>query len=313
MIFFLMAIGVGAIMFLGLYFVVMTKLAPKTRTRQRMRNLKMTSAATEEERRKAMSMEAVPFIERTLIPLFRWVERVLGRFAPKAIYAMLEQKIIRAGKSGVWSVNAFAGFWVLSIFAFGFLMFYLVWDNSATLVQRILMLAMGVVFGGAAPFIFLQTLIDKRKKEIQRQLPEVLDLLSVSVQAGLSFDGAVANIVERMKGALPEECERMLQDIRLGMVRRTALRNMAKRCDLQDVSLFTTSIIQAEQLGASISNTLVIQADNIRERRRQYIKGEALKAPVKILFPLILFIFPALMIVIGFPIMMSLMNAFANQ
>lgn len=313
MIYFLLAVGSGLVFLLGLYFIVITRLAPRTRTRQRMRTLRAATATTEEARRQALDVSRIPFGERVLLPFFRWLEKNLGRFAPRGIYAMLERHIMLAGKSGVWSVNAFATMWVISILGFGFLMFFLNMESRAQMIQKAMMIMMGLVFGGALPFMFLRTLIDRRKQEIMRQLPEVLDLLSVSVQAGLSFDGGLANITERMKGAFPEECDRLLQDIRIGMTRRDALRAMAARCDLQDVSLFVTSIIQAEQLGASISQTLVMQAANIRERRRLYVRGEALKAPIKILFPLILFIFPALLVVIGVPIALSLMKAFSNM
>ena len=135
-----------------------------------------------------------------------------------------------------------------------------------------------------------------------------MDLLCVSVQAGLSFDGALMKITERMKGPLVDEFRRMQDDVRMGIVRRTALRSMAARCDVQDVSLFTTSIIQAERLGTSMGKTLKNQADNIRERHRQYVKAEAMKAPVKIIFPLVAFIFPAFFVVALMPAILSLMK-----
>ena len=100
----------------------------------------------------------------------------------------------------------------------------------------------------------------------------------------------------------------MQEDIRMGMVRRTAMHNVASRCKVQDVSLFMTSLIQAERLGTSMGKTLKNQADNIRERRRQYVKAEAMKAPVKIIFPLVLFIFPALFVVALIPSLLNLMK-----
>jgi len=141
-----------------------------------------------------------------------------------------------------------------------------------------------------------------------RQLPEVLDLLCVSVQAGLSFDAALRKITVRMKGPLIDEFKHFQDDVRMGMIRRNAMKNLAARCDLQDVSLFMTALIQAEKLGSSMGKTLKNQADNIRERRRQYIKAKAMRAPIKILFPLILFIFPAIFVVTLFPALLSLLK-----
>ena len=159
------------------------------------------------------------------------------------------------------------------------------------------------------PFSILNIITQKRQKAIQKQLPELLDLLCVSVQAGLSFDGAMRKIVERMEGPLIDECRKMLDDIRMGAVRRQALRLMGERCDVQDVALFTTAVIQAERLGTSMATTLNNQAENMRERRRQYIKAEALKAPVKIVFPLIMFIFPTLFVVTLLPAILGLSDS----
>ena len=137
---------------------------------------------------------------------------------------------------------------------------------------------------------------------------EILDLLCVSVQAGLSFDASLHKITGRMKGPLVDEFRRFQDDVSMGMIRRTAMKNMAVRCELQDVSLFMTALIQAEKLGTSMGKTLRNQSDNIRERRRQYVKAQAMKAPVKIVFPLVLFIFPAIFVVALVPTLLSLMK-----
>ena len=173
--------------------------------------------------------------------------------------------------------------------------------------QGLVLFLLGIL-GGLMPVVFLNTTIQRRQKQIEHQLPEVLDLLCVSVQAGLSFDAALSKITARMKGPFIDECRRMQDDIRMGVVRRTAMRSMADRCGLEDVSLFMTSIIQAERLGTSMGKTLKNQADNIRERRRQYVKAQAMKAPVKIVFPLVLFIFPAIFVVTLVPSLLYLLK-----
>ena len=139
-------------------------------------------------------------------------------------------------------------------------------------------------------------------------MPEFLDLLCVSVQAGLSFDGAVAKICARMEGPLIDEFRRFQNDVGLGMTHQYALNQVAKRCDLEEVYLFTTSVIQAERLGTSMTRTLKVQADNMRDRHRQWVRGEALKAPVKIIFPMVLFIFPSIFVVLLFPSVLTIVR-----
>ena len=162
--------------------------------------------------------------------------------------------------------------------------------------------------GAAVPFAVLNSTIRNRQRALRKQLPEFLDILCVSVQAGLSFDGAVGKMIRRMHGPLIEEFKRVQNDVALGMTHQYALTNMARRCDLEEIYLFTTSVIQAEKLGTSMTRTLKQQADNMRDRHRQQVKAEALKAPVKIIFPMVLFIFPSMFVVLLFPAMWFLLQ-----
>ena len=166
----------------------------------------------------------------------------------------------------------------------------------------------GTIAGAYLPFLVLNIKINKRKKLLRRQLPEFLDLLCVSVQAGLSFDGAVSKIVKRYTGILSEEFKHAQDEIKFGMTKQHALTQLAKRCDIEEIYLFTTSVLQAERLGTSMAQTLSLQADNIRERHRQYVKTEAMKAPVKILFPMVFFIFPSIFVVLLFPAMITIIK-----
>jgi tight adherence protein C len=177
-------------------------------------------------------------------------------------------------------------------------------------VQVAMCLLLGAILGGAMPMVMINSAISRRKKRMLRQLPELLDLMCVSVQAGLTFEAAIRKIIQRTTGDLIDEFSVAMDDMQMGMPRRQALRSMASRCDLQELSLFVTSLIQSERLGTSIGGTLTIQANNMRERRRQAVKAEALKAPIKILFPLVLFIFPALFVVILMPVVLTLIKHF---
>ena len=297
------------IVFMLLYFFVMTRLVPKTQMHQRLRKLQYGSQA-QAERASDSNLADIPFVERTIVPLFQSISKMLLVFAPKGIYERIERRIILAGKQGVWSVSSFACGWVLSVGACLMLAFLFVSGRDFPFIQRVALLALGGAMGALLPFAMLNSIIRKRQKLILRQLPEFLDLLCVSVQAGLSFDSGVTKILSRMKGPFIDECERMQRDMRMGMMRKHSLQQMARRCDVPEVYLFTTAIIQAERLGTSMANTLVIQAENMRERRRQAAKAEALRAPVKILFPLVLFIFPALFVIVLLPSVLSLMKFF---
>ena len=248
------------------------------------------------------------FFGRVLKPLMNKAAEKIHSLAPSQVHAMFERQIFLSGKQGIWSVKRLIVMWFVSIIigtAAGFLITTYV---EYTFLHETLIFVSGGIIGAILPFLRLQIMIGERKKAIRRQLPEFLDLLCVSVQAGLSFDGAVSKITGRMKGPLVDEFKKMKNDVNLGMTRRYALTQVAKRCDLEEVYLFTTSIIQAEKLGTSMSRTLKLQSDNIRDRHRQYVKAQALKAPVKIIFPMVLFIFPSIFVVLLFPSIIMLIK-----
>lgn len=258
--------------------------------------------------------QRVAFKERVIRPVTKWVEERLQKLAPEAIKEQIEEKIFLAGKTGAWSATRLITGWCfsLAICSIGAL-FFLQHHAGLNPAQRFLVICLGVFIGAGIPFAVLNSKIRQRQKAIRRQLPEFLDLLCVSVQAGLSFDGAIYKMIRRMKGPLIDEFSRMQQDVSLGMTHQYALTNLAKRCDLEEIYLFTTSIIQAEKLGTSMTRTLKTQADNMRDRHRQWVKTEAMKAPVKILFPMILFIFPSMFVVLLFPAMYQLMQNLSNR
>ena len=299
---------IGAIfIFLLVYYLVMTKLLPRTEIRQRMRNIRDVTQG-QRSRSGGVDLSDIPLAERTVLPFFKSISGALLFFAPKGIYERLEKRIMLAGKQGVWSATAFVCGWVLSVVGCLLLAFFFLSGMKMPFIQRVALLAAGGAAGAFLPFAMLNSLIRARQKKILRQLPDFLDLLCVSVQAGLSFDGSVRKIIARMKGPLIEECERMQRDMQMGMPRKRSLQQMAKRCDVQEVYLFTTSVIQSERLGTSMANTLENQAANMRERRRQTAKAEALRAPVKIVFPLVFFIFPAMFVVVLLPSLLFLIK-----
>ena len=253
------------------------------------------------------------FFRRVIRPLMSKLEERFQRFTPSEIRLQLEDKIFRIGKVGIWNVKRLVTIWCLSIVAATILAIITVQSMMLHPLQKIFMILLGAVMGAGIPFAMLNSAIRNRQKAIRKQLPEFLDILCVSVQAGLSFDGAVGKMTKRMHGPLIDEFKRMQNDVALGMTHQYALTNLAQRCDLEEVYLFTTSIIQAEKLGTSITRTLQTQADNMRDRHRQNVKAQALKAPVKIIFPMVLFIFPSIFVILLFPAMVSLIRAFTGK
>ena len=294
------------LIFFVLYYIIKTKVLPGNQVHQRLKDLQGTGERVTTAH--ADELAKTPFLDRTIVPMLRNFEKFMVRFAPSGIHNTVEQKLMLAGLSHKWSPNGFITMWLISMGIF-FGIAYIVTTKKATpYLTSVLFYWLSVAIGALLPFSFLNTTIRKRQKSMEKQLPEVLDLLSVSVQAGLSFDGALRKITERSTGPLIEEFKRMQQDVRMGAPKARALQAMARRCDVDDLYLFITAVVQAERLGTSMGKTLNNQADNMRERRRQKAKAEALKAPIKIIFPLVLFIFPAIFVVTLLPSVLAMLR-----
>lgn len=172
--------------------------------------------------------------------------------------------------------------------------------------------AAGTVLGLQLPEFWLSRTITRRKKALEKALPDVLDLLSVSVEAGLGFDGAVQKVSEKFSEPTSDEFGSFLKEVRLGKPRADALRNLAQRTGLPDMQTFVAAIIQADQLGVSLSKILRIQSEQMRIKRKQKAEERAMQTPIKLLFPLILFIFPTLFVVILGPLVISFLTTFSK-
>ena len=312
---FLFSVSLSVLVFLILYGFLRQTIRQQQELSARVRSLGETATRPQLRQRRRegraggqRSMKDIPFVERVIRPALESMQKRILSMTPRAISEAAALKLALAGKSRQMKPATFLIICFISAVALGALTFMLLMNSPKAFVQKVVFQILGVVFGGFLPLVILDLVIKKRQEAILRQLPEVLDLLCVSVQAGLSFDASLSKITERMVGPLIDEFRRFQEDIHMGMLRRNAMKNLSTRCGVQEVSLFMTSLIQAERLGASLGKTLKDQADNMRERRRQYIKAQAMKAPVKIVFPLILFIFPALFVVILVPTAMSLMK-----
>jgi tight adherence protein C len=169
-----------------------------------------------------------------------------------------------------------------------------------------------LVFAGfsfVVPQFWLSSKVTKRQKAMRKSLPDLLDLLTVSVEAGLGFDQAMQKVIERMKNPLTEEFDRMLQEMKLGSTRKDALRALSARAQVTELDSLIAAIIQADALGVSIGQILRVQSDQLRTKRRQMIEEMAQKLPIKMLFPMIFFIFPTIFIVTLGPIAIKVMKS----
>lgn len=166
----------------------------------------------------------------------------------------------------------------------------------------------GALYGFKFPDIWLSMKIRSRQNEIQMFMPDMIDLITVSVEAGLGLDAAIQRVAGRFPNALSEEFQRAMQEVRLGRTRVDALRDMARRVEVADLTSFITSLVQAELLGIAIANVLRVQSERLREKRSQRAREQAQKAPIKLVFPLVLFIFPALFVVILGPALIQVLS-----
>jgi tight adherence protein C len=221
----------------------------------------------------------------------------------------IDAKLERAGYPGGLRGADWVGVKLMSLIAFAVLAFLLgLLIGKGAIVLGLLFMIVGGAVGYIAPEFWLGKKIAARSMAMVLQLPDALDLLTISVEAGLGFDAALAKVVEKMEGPLVDEFRQALAEVRMGRTRREALRDVANRADAQPVSNFIGAIVQAEQLGVPIAKVLQIQSNQLRIERRQRAEEAAAKAPVKMLFPMVGCIFPTIFIVILGPAIVTVMG-----
>lgn len=251
-----------------------------------------------------------PFSQRIIKPILEGIAQILGRLTPHRNIEETRRKLELAGKPYGWGPTEFLGIRGLAGILLATLTFLLLTLTGQYLPKRFLATA---VAGGLGfyvlPTLWLSSQIRRRQTEILKALPDALDLLTISVEAGLGFDAALSKVAEKWENELSLAFIRVIQEIQMGKLRREALRDMADRMDVSDVSSFVAAIIQADQLGVSIAKVLRIQSEQMRIRRRQRAEEKAHQAPVKMLFPMVFLIFPALLVVLLGPAILVVMNS----
>jgi tight adherence protein C len=264
---------------------------------------------------RAMTLEELelqqPFSQRVLAPAARSVLAVLGKYGPKQSAERLRVNLQMAGNPGGITPAMFVGLRVVLALALGVII-TLVTFRTMALPQALMYSAIGFLLGYMLPVYWLGSKMKARKKSITKALPDALDLLCISVEAGLAFDLALQRVTQKWDDELSREFKKVLSDIRLGRTRREALKDLAQRTGVEDVQTFTAAVIQADQLGVSMSKILRLQSDQMRVRRRQRAEELAQQAPIKMLFPLVFLIFPALFVVILGPAVPRIMSSFGG-
>jgi len=240
-----------------------------------------------------------PFFDRTLRPLAKRLSGTVGRFTSASFSDRTEKRLAMAGNPGDIKTSDWLGIKAVAAIVFA-IVFFLLFELllNAGPVMAILLSVAGLMVGYIAPEFWLGRRVKARQKAILLGIPDALDLLTISVRAGLAFDAALGKVIEKLKGPLTDEFRRALAEVRVGKPRREALRDIVPRTDVQPLSNFISAVIQAEQLGVSISKVLQVQSEQLRIERRQRAEEQAAKAPIKMLFPLVGCIFPSLFVII---------------
>lgn len=250
------------------------------------------------------------FRNRVFLPLWMEAKKSLSKRLPNKQVEKLDKQLVQAGnplrmKSADYRMVQLA-------FLIGMplvLLFYgLLLGFQGT--SLFIFLFIGSLIGIVLPRYYIKMKMVERKKRASKELPDFVDLLSVSLEAGLGFDSALSKVIGKQDGILAKEFRRCLEELRLGLTRKEALMGVRDRLDVEEISSFINSVLRAEKLGVGMVQVLRILTVDVRERRRQKAEETAMKAPIKILFPLVFFIFPSLFIVILGPVAIQLIHQF---
>ncbi len=254
-----------------------------------------------------------PISERLSAPVVDFVGRMGSRFNPPELVESIRKKHLQAGIYDVNKVERFLAFRVLGLLFIPVWIAIMVLWNPFNLsgFSFIGVTALGAAIGYLGPTASLNKKVEARQKAIRQSLPDVMDLLVISVEAGLGFEQALDRVIKNVPGPLSDEFSRMLGESRAGSSRADALRAMDERCGMEEVRSFTLAMIQADQFGVSIGRVLRSQADELRVKRRQAAQEKAQQAPVKMMIPMVFCIFPALFVVVLGPAIISIMENFS--
>ncbi|MBO8171878.1 MAG: type II secretion system F family protein [Bacillaceae bacterium] len=256
--------------------------------------------------------EEKSLMERAIVPLTNEVRKKVGSKISGGKKDELELKLLQAGNPFNLTPVDFRLIQILFVIIIPIILagyFFLIGYST---LQVILVLMVGVAFSLWYPQFYLQQKAKKRRMQALKELPDFLDLLTVSMEAGLGFDSSIGKIVEKEHGVLGEEFSRYLDEIRIGRNRRESLNSLKERMNLDELTGVINGILQADRMGIGMVNVLRIQSDELRDKRKQRAEEAAMKAPIKMLFPLVIFIFPSIFIVLLAPTIIQLVEMFTS-
>jgi tight adherence protein C len=251
-----------------------------------------------------------PFSERVIVPVIRRIGEFSARFTPQKAIQDTARRLELAGNP--WPIDAatfLAIRFILAVVLAGFLIAVVIISPPSNPNDNFMYIGGAAFAGFYLPHLMLSSRITRRQKEIRKAMPDALDLLTICVEAGLGFDAALSKVSEKWENELSLAFARVIREVQLGKVRREALKDMSERLGIPEMTSFVAAIIQSEQLGVSMAKVLRIQSDQMRVKRRQRAEEEAHKAPVKMIIPMALLIFPSIMIIILTPAVIQIMGS----
>jgi tight adherence protein C len=269
----------------------------------------LLTRATQYGRMRVIHGRELPrFRDRALAPAIAKLAQLMLRVNPRTTVEGVSAKLMQAGMrtTSPTAYLAAKAFFAVVGLVFGIT----IASASKSGMMALLMIGLATFIGFYAPTYIVSVRARRRQERVSADLPDALDLLAVSVEAGLGFDGAISKLTEHMEGPLIEEFELALGEIRVGEGRSNALKKMAERVPAQEMASFVRAIVQADQLGISLGRLLRVQATDARLKRQAAAEEKAMKAPIKMLFPMVMFIFPAMFIVILGPAFLNLGQLF---
>jgi len=285
------ALSIAFVVFAAVGLLVVSLVRPRVSlTEMRIETLRQQVAAGD------LSELVLPFGDRVLRPTIKGFGRGLARMLPANFLDSIQKTLIMAGSS--MTASTFVAFWAVCSALFVGLAIVALAALGGVSAQGFLGLLVMAIIGFSLPLFWLRTAVRSRQRLIVKNLPDCMDLITTCVEAGLGLDAALAKVSEQMKGPLAKEFSQTLREVSMGRLRREALSDLGQRTGVPELISFVNAIIQAEQLGVSIGHVLKVQSDQMRTHRRQRAEQLAHEAPIKMMFPLVMCIFPAFLLVI---------------
>jgi tight adherence protein C len=299
--------GVVALVILGVFVKMAMPRAESVSIEERLTTFAERPKSLEE-----LELEQ-PFNERVIKPIVGSITRFAGKLTPSQTMEKQRMQLVLAGNPYNMQTTEFTTMRLICAVIFGVVGLGASILMQSEPLQMILFPGVGAVIGFLGPVFWLGRKIKRRQKNVLKILPDAIDLMTISVEAGLAFDGAMQRVADKWDNELSKEFGRAISEMRVGKSKRDALREVVARTAVPDLSTFVASIIQADQLGVSIAKVLRIQSEQMRVRRRQRAEEQAHKAPILMMLPMVFLIFPATYIVILGPSVPKIMQAFGGQ